>query len=149
MVGNIIENVIDQCQKDTLVKYASAYSFIRSITLEDWIILINKLHSIYCLNYYHTVTVKNVLENVWKNYTVEIMYPAKLDCEKEVIIKELKNLWPILNRNWPKFRNDGNLANLKCDTACSRKLHDFKPFQFWINVNCFSCFFLYHHLQDH
>ena len=58
------------------------------------------------------------------------MCPAKLDCEKEVIIKELKNLWPILNRNWPKFRNDGNLVNLKCDKACSRKLHDFKPSQF-------------------
>ena len=110
MVGNIIENIIDQRQKDTLVEYASAFDFRQSISLEDQIILIKKLHSIYCLNYSHTV--ENVKENVWKNYRVEITYSAKIDCDEEVIIKEFENSWPILSRNWPKFRNDGKLANL-------------------------------------
>ena len=132
MVGNIIENIIDQCQKDTLVEYASAFDFRQSISLEDRIILIKKLHSIYCLKYSHTV--ENVKENVWKNYRVEITYSAKIDCDKEVIIKEFKNSWPILNRNWPKFRNDGKLANLNMIQHVLENYLISHP----IYVNCFS-----------
>ena len=40
VIGNIIENVIDQCQKDTFVEYASAFDFRCSLSLEDRVILI-------------------------------------------------------------------------------------------------------------
>ena len=60
MIKNVIDNVVDHSQKDTLVEYTSAFNFKQPIGLEEWISLLKKLHSIYRFN--HSNIVENVLE---------------------------------------------------------------------------------------
>ena len=54
----ITENVIDQCQKNTFVEYASGiFEFRHSIDSDNLIILIKKLHFVYCMNYSRTAKI--------------------------------------------------------------------------------------------
>ena len=47
--------VSDQMQADTLIEFASGFDINRPIGLQDQIIPIKKLHTIYGFNYLHIV----------------------------------------------------------------------------------------------
>ena len=54
-VTNIVENINDQSQKDTLIEFASAFDMTRPISLNNRIEYIRKLHTLYGTNYMHDV----------------------------------------------------------------------------------------------
>ena len=55
VIKNVMENAANQSDKDTLVEYVPSFDFKWPICLEKWISLLKKLHSIYGVNYSHTV----------------------------------------------------------------------------------------------
>ena len=110
VIKNMIENVADQSQKDTLVEYTSAFNFKQPIGLEEWISLLKKLHSIYGVKYSHTV--ENVQEETWNEYQILLKYPAKIKFSEATLIAEFWNLWPVYNRLGPRFSDDPKTANM-------------------------------------
>ena len=109
-IKNVIGNVADQSQKDTLVEYASAFDFKRPIGLEERISLPKKLHSIYGVNYSHTV--ENVQEEMWNEHQIMLKYPAKIECSESTLIGEFRNLWSVHNHLRPRFNYDPKIANM-------------------------------------
>ena len=86
-----------------LVEYASMFDMHHLITLEDRIILLKKLHTLFGTHYIHDV---NELKYRWKEFKVSTCYSRKLKCTEDEIIKEFKNLWPIMNRIWPQYHDN-------------------------------------------
>ena len=99
-----------------MVEYASAFDFKQPIGLEERISQLKKLHSIYGVNYSHTVeNVQEemcVQEEMWNEYQIMLKYPAKIECSEATIIAEFQNLWPVYNHLWPRFNNDPITANM-------------------------------------
>ena len=86
MIKNVTENVTDQPQKDTFVEYASAFDFKQHIGLEERISQLKKLHSIYGVNYSHTV--ENVQEETWNEFEILLKYPAEMKCSEATLFAE-------------------------------------------------------------
>ena len=95
LVANLIQNISDQSQQGTLVEYASALDLHRRIDLDERVKLLEQLAQIYCKEYVHSV---NENSDYWVDYKISIKYPKKIDCTVEEIVKELKNLYPVINR---------------------------------------------------
>ena len=106
MIQNMVENVNDQMQSDTLVEFASCLDMKLPIGLEDRIELLKKLHTLYGTTYCHEV--EGIQEEGWKDFKVSIKYPAKIKCNQDTLVKELRNLWPTFNRLWPQYSKDKN-----------------------------------------
>ena len=51
LIENLVSNVKEQNQNDTLVKYASLFHMEGMITLDERILLLEKLHTLYGTNY--------------------------------------------------------------------------------------------------
>ena len=89
---NIIRNVKDQSQSETLVEFASAFDINSRVGLQHHLPLIKKLHTIYRPNYEHDVP-----QN-WESYKETVMHKHKIDCTEEDLCKEFTNLWPVFNQ---------------------------------------------------
>ena len=100
IIENMIQNITDQSQSETLVEYASAFDMRRRIGLEERIQLLKKLHTIYGTNYVH-----NVPHN-WEGKQITIFHRRKLNCTEDEIVKEFSNIWPVFNRIWPQYSED-------------------------------------------
>ena len=83
------------------------------VGLDDRIELLKKLHTLYGTTYCHTV--KGIQEERWKDFKIQIKYPAKITCSQSTLIGEFRNLWPTINRLWPEFskEKDANFHLLK------------------------------------
>ena len=87
----------------------------RPITLEERIIYLKKLHTLFCTNYVHEVD-QNLLSEIedvgeWDYAKVTIRYKRKITYTKEEIVQQLQNIWPIFNQVWPKYRDDNHNNN--------------------------------------
>ena len=103
---NLNDNIINQAQENTIVEFSSFHDFHRPITLENRVEYLQQLYAIYGVTYTHTVTLEE--EQPLKEFIsqVEIKYLAKLKCTEDVLVKEFKSIWPILNRSWLKHKDD-------------------------------------------
>ena len=97
LVANLTKNIEDQCQKGTLVEFASAFDLHREIDLDERVRLLTELAKIYCTDYVHAVQEK---ADHWADFKISIKYPKKIKCTVEEIVQEFKNLFPTLNRRW-------------------------------------------------
>ena len=84
MIQNIIAHFSNQMLADTLVEFASGFDMNRPMVLQDRIILIKKLHTIYGCNYCHIV--QGIEEERWKDFAMEITYPLKIKCDQETLV---------------------------------------------------------------
>ena len=107
VLKNLIENTMDQAQGGTIVEYASMFDFNCSIDLDKRIEFLEELHSIYGMEYVHSLPFSDQTQIHNVGITrVDIKYTPKLQCSKEVIVQEFKSVWPQFNRIWPKYRAD-------------------------------------------
>ena len=81
----------------------------RLITLEDRIVLLKKLHTLYGTDYVHNV---KEMKSGWKQFKITLCHERKLKCTEEDIVKEFNNLWPIMNRSWAQYRDIKNKHSL-------------------------------------
>ena len=112
MIQNIIENISDQMQADTLVEFTPGFDINCPMGLKYRIIFIKKLHTIYGTSYCHIV--QGVEEKGWKDFAMEITCPSKIKCDQEILVKEFCNIWPTINQLWPQYidKKDANLQLL-------------------------------------
>ena len=83
VIKNVTENIADQSQKDTLVEYVSAFNFKWPIGLGEQTSLLKKLHSIYGINYSHTV--ENIQEETWNEYQILLKWAGITNQQAEMI----------------------------------------------------------------
>ena len=88
----IIINIKDQSQNETLEEFAFAFNMNCRIGLQQHLPLIKKIHTIYGLNYEHTVP-----QN-WESYKVILMHEQKTDCTEEELCNKFTNLWQVFNQ---------------------------------------------------
>ena len=74
----------------------------RMISLNEQILLLKKLHSLYGTNYVQRVPEER---DGWDKFEITLCHLRKISCKEEEIIKEFNNLWPIINRVWPQYRD--------------------------------------------
>ena len=110
MIQNIIENVSDQMQSDTLVEFASCMDMKHTIEFPERLELLKKLHTLYGTTYCHTV--KGIQEEGWRDFEIKMKYPAKITCDQNTLIGELGNIWPTINRLWPQYSKDKDANRL-------------------------------------
>ena len=111
IVVNMIDNVNDQAQGDTLIEYASAFDMHRKILdLDQRLVYIEKLGDIYCKEYVHNVKEE---DDYWGGYQISIKYPKKIDCTPENLVSEMRSLWPACNKIWPEFCGNKKSGNLE------------------------------------
>ena len=104
VVKNLIENAEDQNQEGTIVQFASAFDLQRKMDKETRISFIRKLHHVYGKENNHVlddITCKGSLED----YTINITYPAKLNCTEDELVSEFKSIWPIITKKWLNFKD--------------------------------------------
>ena len=65
LVGNIVTNLIDQSQKDTLVKLASVFDLSRPILLDNCIYYLKKLHNLFGTNYFGILPSQHPLQTAY------------------------------------------------------------------------------------
>ena len=100
LIENLVSNVKEQNQNDTLVEYALLFHMERIITLDERILLLKKLHVLCGTNYVHRVPEER---DGWDKFEISLCHLRKISCIEEEIMKEFKNLWPIINRVWPQY----------------------------------------------
>ena len=88
----IIRNIKDQSQNETLEEFPFAFNMNCRIGLQQHLPLIKKIHTIYGLNYEHTVP-----QN-WESYKVILMHEQKTDCTEEQLCNKFTNLWQVFNQ---------------------------------------------------
>ena len=106
IVENIISNVLNRAQKDTLVEYSSCFDLTAPFDLDPRLENLQKLHSIFCKEYTHTVTYPDDSEpetDLGRDFKISIKYPPKINCSYECLKSELRSLWPVFNRCGPSM----------------------------------------------
>lgn len=96
IIQNMIKNVNDRMQSDTMVEFASCFDMKLPIALPARIDLLKKLHTLYGTTYCHTV--KGIKEEGWKDLKIQIKYPAKITSNQSTLCEEFRNLWPTVNQ---------------------------------------------------
>lgn len=79
IIDNLIENIIDECEKNTIVEYASAFDLNFQTDMETRSEYIKQLYSIYGITYNHEVVNKStginfeimVQRNVSRNFMIQ------------------------------------------------------------------------------
>ena len=95
MIKNMVENVVDQNQADTIVEFTSVFDMCRPIDLDARIKYIKKLYTLYWTNYIHEIP---EVDDDWKDYNISLLHKRKLNCSEKEITHQLQNLWPIFNK---------------------------------------------------
>ena len=118
LITNIVSNVIEQSQADTLVELSSMFDMARTIDLQERITYLKKLHTIFGTNYQHVIDPEKYNKEIanlndWSNFIITIKYPKKLTASEEEMVKQFRNIWPIFNRLWPKYREDKKFGSNK------------------------------------
>ena len=85
IIDNFIENIIDQCQKNKIVEYASAFDLNFQIDMKTRLEYIKQLHSIYGITYNQEVI--NESNAYFENFKINTKYPAKMDCTVEKLLE--------------------------------------------------------------
>ena len=80
MTKNMVENVVDQNEADTIAEFPSAFDMCRPIDLDAHIKYIKKLHTLYGTNYAHE-TLK--VDDDWKDYDISLLHKRKLNCSEK------------------------------------------------------------------
>ena len=107
---NLIENAEDQNQASTIVEYASAFDLQRKASKETRILYIRELHNIYGKKNTHTIT-EDELKGSLTKYSIDIVYPPKIECSESELITEFKSLWPVITKFWLQFKSTKPVAN--------------------------------------
>ena len=103
IISNLVENVEDQSQKQTIVEFASAFDLSRRCGKDTRINYVKQLHMIYGKDYTHSV-VDKAAKGSLDGYTISIKYPAKLKSNETDLIAEFNSLWPVMSKNWLNFK---------------------------------------------
>ena len=74
MIKNMVENVVDQNQADTIVQFASAFNMCRPIDLGACIKYIKKLHTLCGTNYIHEIS---KVDDNWKDCNIILLHKGK------------------------------------------------------------------------
>ena len=82
---NLRMNVKDQMQADAIVEFSLCFDLSLTSTLEDRIVNLEKLHSIYYTDHEHEVDDPTI--TFTDNWTVKMKYPAKLQCKIDDLTK--------------------------------------------------------------
>ena len=130
LIENLISNVKEQNQNDVLVKHALLFHIQRIITLDEWILILKKIHALYGTYYVHRAPEERY---GWDKFEITLCHLRKISCKEEEIIKEFKTLWPISNRVWPhRGLEDNNVAfGIQVLSISAIKCQDdFRIFQF-------------------
>ena len=98
IIKNLIENIEDQSQADTIVEYASYFDMNRELSLEERVELLKNLHAIYCIDYEHAVEDQG--EYGVHGWDVTVTYKKKIDVSLDNLSSQLKKLWPKMNKEW-------------------------------------------------
>ena len=101
MTKNMVENVVDQNQADTIVEFASASDMCRPIDLDACIKYIKKLHTLCETNYIDEIP---KVDDNWEDYSIRLLHKRKLNCSEKEITHQFQNLWPIFNKVWPQYQ---------------------------------------------
>ena len=117
LLENVTANVIDQSQSGTLVEMASAFDMSRTITLEERVVYLKQLHTLFGTNYVHKVNSEALAEleddvGEWNHYTISITYPKKINASEDELTKQFRNIWPIFNQTWPKYREQKKTSHI-------------------------------------
>ena len=94
IIANLIENVEDQSQKETIVEFASLKC--NKVTRISYI---KELHMIYGNKYLHE------LKEDFKGFHVSIKYPSKIKCSGSELISEFNSIWPVIGKTCLKFKD--------------------------------------------
>ena len=111
IVKNLIDNVNDQNQSGTLMEYASAFDLHMRTDLDQRVVHLEGLARIYCMDYVHNVQ-SGVEDEFWKSFNISIKYPKKIPCDKDELVKEFRDIYPVCNRKWKDFEDDKKTGNL-------------------------------------
>ena len=91
MIQNLIDNIKDQNQEDTIIKYASVFYLKRpACSKAKRIEYLKKLFFIYGKD--HTHEVCNKAKGSLKEYTVLVLYLAKLNCTENQLVREYNSM---------------------------------------------------------
>ena len=74
-------------KKDTLVDYALGLDLKNSRSLEECIVLLQKLQTLCGNDYQHIV--KGIEDESFKDFYVDVLCVTKLTCKEDVLINEL------------------------------------------------------------
>ena len=97
LIENLVSNVKEQNKSDMLVEYASLFHIERMISLDERILLLKKLQG---TNYVHRIPKER---DGWDKFEITLCHLRKISCKEKEIIKDFKNLWPIINRVWSQY----------------------------------------------
>ena len=86
IITNIVKNINHQCQAGSLTESASAFNLNQLIGLDERFNQIKKLYSLYGMYYIHSV--KNIDEDMRKEYIMELTYSTKIKFLQEELLKE-------------------------------------------------------------
>ena len=95
MIKNMLQNVVDQNEADTIAEFTSAFDMCWPIDLDARIKYIKKLHTFYGTNYIHEIP---EVDDNWKDYNISLLHKGKLNCSEKEIAHQFQNLWPIFNK---------------------------------------------------
>ena len=94
IIANLIENVEDQSQKETIVQFVSAFDLSKKCDKATRISYIKELHLICGNDYLHE------LKENFKDFHVSIKYPSKIKCNESELISEFSSIWPVIGKIW-------------------------------------------------
>ena len=114
VTDNLKSNVKDQMQEGTIVEYASCFDLNLPLSKDDRVVLLRELYKLFGTEYTHVVSndhdqhMTERDDSFFTEWTVTIKYTPKITCSEEEIVTEFNGLWPVLNRNWGKYKDQSN-----------------------------------------
>ena len=118
IIENLIFNIGNQSQKNTIVEFSSAFDLQRSCDKATRLECLKKLFSIYGRNYSRKVL--NESKNDYHAYNITVNYPPKLQCSENELISWFNSMWHHLNRLWLKYKDNNPVVT--------------RMFRFWVKV---------------
>ena len=104
MIQNLIDNIKDQNQEDTIIEYVSVFYLKRpACSKAKRIEYLKKLFFIYGKD--HTHEVCNKAKGSLKEYTVLVLYLAKLNCTENQLVREYNSMWQLMMKATLKFKD--------------------------------------------
>ena len=103
IIENLVENAEDQSQSGTIVEYSSAFDLHRKLEKSKRIEYLKQLYLIYGTDYTHTIP-EEARESL-EEYSINLKYPAKLNCTEQELLTEFNSIWPVITRAWVKLKD--------------------------------------------
>ena len=104
IIENLIFNIGNESQKNTIVEFSSAFDLQRSCDKATRLECLKKLFSIYGMNYSHKVL--NESKKDYHAYNITVNYPPKYQCSENELISGFNSMWHHLNRLWLKYKDN-------------------------------------------